>query len=67
MCRAVAASSAVFRQSCRILQNVILNHDVQAKHTPAWYERLRMFSQQAGFDDEAAWLTRRLAYLKSGR
>jgi hypothetical protein len=33
----------------------------------ARYERLRAFSQQAGFDDEAAWLTRRLAYLKSGQ
>ena len=31
------------------------------------YERLLAFSQQAGFDDEAAWLTRRLAYLKSGQ
>jgi archaemetzincin len=33
----------------------------------ARYERLRAFSQQAGFDDESAWLTRRLAYLKSGQ
>ena len=34
---------------------------------PVRYERLMAFSQQAGFDDEAAWLTRRLAYLKSGQ
>jgi len=33
----------------------------------ARYERLLAFSQQAGFDDEAAWLSRRLAYLKSGQ
>ena len=30
---------------------------------PARYEQLRAFSQQAGFEDEAAWLTRRLEYI----
>jgi len=35
--------------------------DVQAR-----FERLLAFSQHAGFEDEAAWLTRRLEYLKSG-
>jgi hypothetical protein len=32
--------------------------DIQAR-----YERLLAFSQQAGFKDEAAWLTRRLEYI----
>ena len=39
-----------------------LGFDISAR-----YERLLTFSQQTGFDDEAAWLTRRLAYLKSGQ
>jgi archaemetzincin len=30
---------------------------------PARYEQLRTFSQQAGFEDEGAWLTRRLEYI----
>lgn len=33
---------------------------------PARYERLLTFSLQAKFEDEAAWLTRRLEYLKLG-
>ena len=30
---------------------------------PARYQQLQAFSQQAGFKDEAAWLTRRLEYI----
>ncbi|MCY2995494.1 MAG: hypothetical protein NTY19_47665 [Planctomycetota bacterium] len=30
---------------------------------PARYEQLRAFSQQAGFEDETVWLTRRLEYI----
>ena len=32
---------------------------------PARYEQLRAFSQQAGFEDETAWLTRRLEYIRA--
>ena len=31
---------------------------------PARYDQLKAFSQQAGFEDETAWLSRRLEYLK---
>jgi hypothetical protein len=31
------------------------------------YRRLRDFSRQAGFEDQADWLTDRLAYLGSSR
>lgn len=34
---------------------------------PARYEQLQAFSQQAGFKDEAAWLTRRLEYINTER
>jgi archaemetzincin len=41
-------------------------HHAVGFEIPARYERLRAFSEQARFNDEAAWLTRRLAFLEAG-
>lgn len=42
-------------------------HDTVGFAIPARYGQLRAFSQQAGFADEVAWLTRRLEYLEAGQ
>jgi archaemetzincin len=40
-------------------------HHAVGFEIPARYERMRAFSQQAGFEDETAWLSRRLAFLSA--